>query len=89
MENLSFQQINSLIGAAIDAEENEKLKLRWIINYEPAGMSWDEFMKNIKIKRHVETPEETHAKIAAIFDDTSIKWVRKDLSEVTGAHGNI
>ena len=52
-------------------------------------MSWDEFLEAVKKRKHVETPDETHAKIAAIFDDPTITWKKQTLSEVTARYGNI
>ncbi|MBO6301619.1 MAG: hypothetical protein J6N15_04220 [Ruminiclostridium sp.] len=54
---LSFRQINDVIGAALDGEQNDINKLRWITTYEPAGLSWEEFSEKLKEANQPETKQ--------------------------------
>ena len=45
---LSFRQIFDLVAAAIEADFNDKMYFRWVINGEPAGIDYGDFVNELK-----------------------------------------
>ena len=66
-EMLSFRQAFALIGEALKGRDEDITMLRWLLNYETTGKSYDDFVK--ELEREKNKPQDRRT-AQQILDDT-------------------